>query len=77
MPRIDGYVLAETATFIEIAMLIFIAIFVGIVLWVVFTRPGRFNDAARIPLEENRVVTPRETDRTAPSRAADDQGAAT
>jgi len=43
---------------IEAALLIFFVVFVGIVLVVVFARRGKYDAAARIPLEED-VVTPR------------------
>jgi len=43
----------------EIALVIFFVVFLAIVIWVIFARRGRFRDAARIPLEEDRVVTSR------------------
>jgi len=46
--------LADT-TFIEIAMLIFMAVFVGIVIWVVAARRGTFSAASRIPLSDEPV----------------------
>ena len=45
---------------IEIALVIFFVVFLAIVIWVIIARPGRFRKAARIPLEDDRVVTPRE-----------------
>ena len=44
---------------IEAAMVIFFVVFVGIVLVVVFARRGKYDDDARIPLEDG-VVTPRD-----------------
>lgn len=46
-------------TFIHIALFIFIAIFVGMLIWVLLAKRGAFNKVARIPLEDDKVVTPR------------------
>ena len=46
-------------TWIEIALVIFITVFVGVVIWVMFAKRGAFNKAARIPLEDNDIMTPR------------------
>jgi len=48
-------------SWIEIALVIFFVVFLAIVIWVILARPGRFRKAARIPLEDDRVVTPRES----------------
>lgn len=44
-------------TFIHIALFIFIAIFVGMLIWVLLAKRGAFNKVARIPLEDDKVVT--------------------
>lgn len=46
-------------TWIEIALVIFITVFVGVVIWVMFAKRGTFNKAARIPLDDYDVMTPR------------------
>ena len=61
---IGGLTLAEygidSLTWIEIALVIFITVFVGVVIWVMFAKRGAFNDAARIPLDDENVMTRRE-----------------
>jgi cbb3-type cytochrome oxidase subunit 3 len=66
MPTLDGLVLADTRTAVIVAMIIFIAVFLAIVGWVIFARQGRFKDAAHIPLEDDRVVTPRAPEASVP-----------
>ncbi len=51
---------ATSLTFVEVAMFIFIAVFLGLLIWVIFARRGAFNRVKQIPLEEDRVVTPRQ-----------------
>lgn len=43
----------------EIALLIFMVVFLAIVVWVLLTRGEYFRKASRIPLEDDKVVTPR------------------
>jgi cbb3-type cytochrome oxidase subunit 3 len=54
-------------TLIEVALIIFVVVFVGIVIWLVLARRGRFDDAARIPLDDD-VVTPRSNDVPSPKQ---------
>lgn len=64
MPTIDtgaGLLLAASLTWIEIALLMFFTIFIGIVVWLAAARRGKFDEAARIPLDDD-VVTPRPND---------------
>ena len=56
--RTEPVILAQGVVLIEIALLIFMVVFLAIVAWVVLARPGRFRKAANIPLEDD-VVTPR------------------
>lgn len=44
----------------EIALIIFMVVFLAIVVWVLLTRGEYFRKASRIPLEDDKVVTPRE-----------------
>ena len=57
-----GLTLAQSGiaslTWIEIALVIFITVFVGVVVWVLCAKRGTFNKAARIPLEDNEIMTP-------------------
>lgn len=53
---------------ISLAMVIFMAVFVMIVLWVIFARRGTFRRQSQIPLHDDDVVTPR---RDAPSKESD------
>jgi len=57
-PQSDGLDL------IAIAMVIFMVVFVLIVLWVVFARSGAFRKQSEIPLRDDEVVEPRDTDKT-------------
>ncbi len=50
---------ANPLTFVEVAMFIFIAIFLGLLIWVIFARRGAFNRVKQIPLEDDKLVTPR------------------
>jgi hypothetical protein len=43
----------------QAGLLIAFAAFLAIVVWLIMARPGPFRRAARIPLEDGRVVTPR------------------
>jgi hypothetical protein len=70
MDRTEPLLLAATTAWIEIAMIIFMVVFVGIVVWVLLVRPGGFKNEARIPLEEDRVLTPRTTAPTGSPHAA-------
>lgn len=64
--------------FIEIALIIFFLVFVGITTWVLMVRKGGFNAQARIPLSDE-PVTPRDpAERSgrpdpSPDRPAEDQ----
>jgi cbb3-type cytochrome oxidase subunit 3 len=53
-------------TLIEIALVVFVVVFLAIVLRVVLARRGRYDAASRIPLHEDRVLTPRDSGDTAP-----------
>jgi len=66
MPPIDVTVFLATGTvWIEIAMVIFMVVFLAIVAWVVLARPGAFRRVSRIPLHDEKVVTPRDEDERA------------
>jgi cbb3-type cytochrome oxidase subunit 3 len=64
-------ILADGMLFVEIALVIFMVVFLGIVAWVLLSRPGKYRKAARIPLEDS-VVTPREDGQDAPARSQDE-----
>ena len=38
---------------LEVAMILFIVVFLAIVIWVLLARPGAFKRAARIPLDDD------------------------
>jgi cbb3-type cytochrome oxidase subunit 3 len=44
---------AVSPIWLEVAMILFIVIFLAIVVWVLLARPGAFNRAARIPLDDD------------------------
>ncbi len=44
----------------EIALIIFMVVFLAITGWVLLTRGEYFRKASRIPLDDDKVVTPRE-----------------
>ena len=46
-------------SWIELALIIFFVVFVAIVVRVMLARRGTYDQASRIPLDENHVVTPR------------------
>lgn len=51
-------------TIIEIMLIVFFVIFVGIIVWLfLFRRRKDYTRASQIPLEDDRVVTPRDEDR--------------
>jgi hypothetical protein len=54
---------AASTGWVEAALVIFFIVFVLIVLGLVFSRSSRWRKAAQIPLEDDRVVTPRYQDR--------------
>jgi hypothetical protein len=54
--------LADGATLKIVATLIFFAIFVAIVLWLVLSRSKRFKRMARMPLEDDEIIEPRQKD---------------
>ena len=63
--------LATGTVFIEIALVIFMVVFMVILAWVVLSQPGKYRRAARIPLEDD-VVTPRaDHSRRRPAREGD------
>jgi cbb3-type cytochrome oxidase subunit 3 len=47
---------------LEIAMIMFIVIFLGIVAWACLAKSSYFRRAARIPLHDDEVVMPRDDD---------------
>lgn len=49
-----------TTSWFEIALVIFMVVFLAIVVWVLAMRGEYFRKASRIPLEDERIVTPRE-----------------
>ncbi len=51
---------AASTHLIEAALVIFLIVFLVIVARLVFTRSSRYRDAARIPLSDDEVVTPRD-----------------
>lgn len=53
---------ASTTTFVEVAMIVFFAVFLLITCWVIFSRSSYFSRASRIPLDDHDVVTPRSSD---------------
>ncbi len=63
MRQTDAHVmlmLGETTFWIEVAMMIFFVVFLGIVFYVLLARPGAFKKAAQIPLDDQAVMTPRQ-----------------
>ena len=46
-------------TYIEIALIIFVVVFLVIVVGVLLGRPSKYEEASRIPLDDD-VVTPRD-----------------
>lgn len=56
--------------FTEIALLIFIIVFIGIVVWVLVTRKETFDRAAEIPLRDE-PVEPRDPDADHPVHEED------
>jgi len=52
--------LASSLTFIEIALIIFVVVFLLIVVATLLGRSDRFDRAARIPLDDQTVETPRD-----------------
>jgi len=62
----------------EIALIIFMVVFALIVAWTLMCRGGHFRHAARIPLDDAVVVTPRDladsrSHSATPSEDSDDQ----
>ncbi|MDZ4830644.1 MAG: cbb3-type cytochrome c oxidase subunit 3 [Phycisphaerae bacterium] len=58
-----AYLLAETSFGAIASLLIFFAMFIGIVVWILVAgRSGRWARDARIPLDDDKPVTPRSTD---------------
>lgn len=49
----------SSLTWIEVALLIFVGVFLVMLVRVLLAKRGTFNRAARIPLEDDRVATPR------------------
>jgi hypothetical protein len=64
MPMDDTLQLAQDTTFTEIALVIFVVVFLGIMIWVLFSRSDYFRSSARIPLDEDSIVTPRDPEPT-------------
>lgn len=52
---------AGSIAWIEAALLIFVVVFVAVTIGVLLRKRGQFDDAARIPLEDDDPVTPRST----------------
>lgn len=52
---------ASAITMVEIGLIVFMFIFLGVVLWAIFRKRSAFDAAKRIPLEEG-VVTPMKED---------------
>jgi cbb3-type cytochrome oxidase subunit 3 len=46
-------------TWIETALILFVIVFLAIVARTLLARRGRFDAASRIPLEDDRIMTPR------------------
>jgi cbb3-type cytochrome oxidase subunit 3 len=44
---------AGSPIWLEVAMILFIVIFLAIVAWVLLARPGAFKRASRIPLDDD------------------------
>ena len=44
---------AVSPVWLEVAMILFIVIFLAIVVWVLLARPGAFRRASRIPLDDD------------------------
>ncbi len=51
---------AVSMAWFEIALIIFMVVFVLIVVWTLMCRGGHFRSAAHIPLDDATVVTPRD-----------------
>lgn len=51
----------SSLTWIEIALLIFVGVFLAMLMRVLLAKRGTFNRAARIPLEDDPVVTSHKT----------------
>jgi len=60
--------LASSLTFIEIALIIFVVVFLLIVVATMLGRSDRFDRAARIPLDDQTVETLRDTRDTRDTR---------
>jgi cbb3-type cytochrome oxidase subunit 3 len=43
---------AASPVWLEVAMIVFIVIFLAIVAWVLLARPGAFRRASRLPLDD-------------------------
>ena len=63
MPGTDVITLAVSTSWIEIALVIFLVVFLAILGWVLFARPGAFDEAARIPLNDDVVTERKATER--------------
>lgn len=62
MHAITPTLLAETAAALKVAaMLVFLALFIGVIVRLVMTRSSTHEQAAQIPLHDD-VVTPRDGD---------------
>lgn len=53
---------AASTGFIQVALVIFVVVFLLIVAKLIFTRSSKYRDAARIPLDDDTVVTPHKDD---------------
>ncbi len=56
----DVQILAVTTSWFEAALIIFFVVFVLIVLRAAFARPRAYHHAARIPLDDQGILTPRD-----------------
>ena len=76
MSMSETLILAVSTTWFEVALVIFMTAFVGIVLLVTCSRSSYFRDAARIPLDDEAVATSRVPNdlTSAPGSATGKQG---
>jgi hypothetical protein len=58
----DALTLGVSPIWLEVAMIMFIVIFLGIVAWACLAKSSYFKRAARIPLHDDEIVTPRDDD---------------
>ncbi|MCZ6837593.1 MAG: cbb3-type cytochrome c oxidase subunit 3 [Planctomycetota bacterium] len=61
MSTIEGLTPAIGTTFTQIALVIFVVVFLGIMAWVMFSRSDSFKSSARIPLDDEVIVSPRDS----------------